>query len=109
MGALAAVLIPLIPSIINGVEAAFKGVPKSGETKLQAAIRMLAQVPEAMINAKAPLPDGTQVQPLSVSDDFLKGLVQAEFQRLSATGTLGNSSAGATLFIVRGTIVPIPA
>lgn len=107
MGALAAVLLPFIPGIIQGVETAFKGKPKSGDSKMQTAVRMLGQVAEGMLTAGAPLPDGTQLAPKSVSDDLLKGLIEAEFARLKATGKLDEKAPSGDVFIVRGTVVPL--
>lgn len=106
--ALIGVLLQFIPSIIQGVELAFRLKEKSGPDKKQAVVRAVGQIAESMLTAAVPLADGTLVQAQSVDDAELGGVVEAEYQRLKATGKLSASAASTDLFIVRGTVIAIP-
>jgi hypothetical protein len=105
--ALAAVLAELFaPGIVRGVEAAFKGLPKSGPFKLTTVIRMLGQVAENMLGAKAPLPDGSFVTDKSVTDELLKGIAETTLAHLKATGTLeAPPSISGGLIVIQGTVL----
>ena len=106
--ALIALLINLIPPIIQGVELAFRTKDKSGPDKMQAVLRSVGQITETMLAAGVPLPDGTQKPEKSIDDKVVRGLAEAELARLKAAGRL-TASPAAELFLVRGVVVPIPS
>ncbi len=108
IGTLLALLAPLLPSLIQGIEKLFAGKPKSGEDKMKAVIDALRMVIERMMAAGVPLPDGTVIPEKSISDDLLRGLIEAELQRLKASGQMtAPVSPVGELFILRGAVTAI--
>lgn len=109
--ALIGLLLDLIPPIIQGVELAFSNKPKSGADKMRAVVGSVGQIAEVMLTAGVPLPDGSQIPDQSVDDKVVRGLAEAAFQRLKATGQLSATASvpNSGLFVVRGTVTPIPA
>jgi hypothetical protein len=110
MGSLLGVLLPLVPSLIRGIEAIFQTKPKSGPDKMGAAVDALRIIVEKMMVAGVPLPDGSLIQDKSVSDDLLRGMIEAEYQRMKASGgriePVPAVSAG-NAYVVVGTVTPI--
>jgi hypothetical protein len=98
-------LIPFIAPAMRFVEKLFSK-PKSGADKMDAvlaALRAVLQV--AAEKGQVSLPDGKQP-----TDDYLRGQIEAEFQRIASAGTLGadppemprTPSMSGTLHKVRG-------
>ena len=108
MGALVSILLPLIPSLIQGVEGIFKDKPKSGPDKIVAVSNALRQIIEQMMAAGLQV-GGVPIPEKSVSDDLLRGAIEAVFTKLKATGQLATQPASGDLFIVRGSVVPLGA
>ncbi len=104
--AFAAGLIPLIPSIIQTVELWFKGKDKSGADKMPATVALLQQALTAMIAAKAPLPNG-MVPTEQPSNADAQVLIQSVFDKMKASGQLGEVPAAGTLWLVRGIVTAI--
>ncbi len=97
----------LAPMAIRMVEEAFKHLPKSGITaKMPTAIRILGHIAEAMLNAAAPLPDGSQIPAGSVKDDVLHGILENELSHMKKNGLL-SEEATAEWVLVRGPIRPL--
>lgn len=106
MGAVAALLLPMLPSIINGVGSLFKSKPKSGEDKMDTVLRMVQQIIAGMIQGKVPLPDGTTVD-VQPDPQAVKGLIEGVLQQMKASGQLTEQPATGTLWILRGTVTPV--
>lgn len=114
MGALLGLILPLVPSIISGVEAIFKSKPQSGTDKLGAVLDSLRAIISKMVATGIPLPDGTK--PAQPSDDAIIGMIETVLQQLQDNGTLGSvltskpdqptSPGGSNLYVLQGTIVP---
>ncbi len=104
---LLSLLLMLAPKVIIGMEAAYKGLPKSGPFKLSTGIAVLGHIVESMLQAKAPLPDGTQIAEKSVSTDLLKGIIETTLANMKATGQLDGNQTTGTLYMVRGVVVPL--
>lgn len=110
MGALLGLILPLVPSIVNGVESLFSKKPAAGTDKMSAALQALRALISQFIAAKVPLPDGT-VPTAQPTDDALKGMIETVFQQMKTTGTLTANPATATavgnLFLVHGSVTPL--
>jgi hypothetical protein len=106
MGALLGLLLPLVPGLIQGAEAIF-AKPQSGTTKSAAVLAALRGMLGSIVAVNAPLADGKLPASIPVTDDALAGAIEAEFQRLKATGQLAPQPAAGTLYIMRGSCTPI--
>ncbi len=104
MGAIIPLLLPLIGPLIQGVEAIFSK-PKSGPDKVAAVANALRQIIEQLMIAGIPVA-GQPIPEKSVTDDLLKGAIEAELARLKASGQLAAQATG-TLYMVRGVVVPL--
>lgn len=97
MGTLAALLIPLLPSAINAVEELFKAIatPKQGENKADAVLQAVRAIVTKLIASGAPVAQPT--------DDALKGMIEAKFQDMKASGALGATPSGTgKIYILQG-------
>jgi hypothetical protein len=114
MGAILALLIPLIPGLIQGIEKIFvkpapiPGAPvppaapvPTGTDKMDAIVQSLRAIFEKLL-ATGIVPPGT-----AVTDDALRGAIEAEFQRLKGTGQLTQAPALGALYLVQGNVTPI--
>ncbi len=111
MGAILALLIPLIPSLIQGVEKIFvKPAPATptpnapvptGTDKQDAIVQSLRAIFDKLL-ATGIVPPGT-----TVTDDALRGAIEAEFQRLKGTGQLAQPTTLGALYLVQGNVTPI--
>lgn len=113
MGALLGLILPLVPSIVNGVESLFAKKPAAGTDKMAAVLQALRGIIEQFIAAKVPLPDGT-TPTASPTDDALKGMVETVLAQMKTTGTLSAdpavpSTPAGNLFIVQGLVIPLRA
>ncbi len=112
-------LLPLIPSLIQGVEKIFKKPapapgappPATGPDKLDAVTQMIRQLIAALTAAQVPLPDGKPIPPAPLTDDALHAAIETVLAQLKAAGTLDNAPAGiqSDIWIFRGTPVKLPA
>jgi len=78
MGALA-LLLPLIPTLIQGVEGIFANKPKSGTDKMDAVAQALRAVFDKLVTSGV-VPGGT------LTDDAIRGAIEAVFQQISKGG-----------------------
>ena len=106
MGALAAVLLPLIPGLIRGAEAIFSRKPKSGLDKRDSVVGALGQVVAGIIQAKVPLPDGTTVT-APVDLETLRGLVEGVFQSMKASGGVAGPLEASYYLVKAVSITPL--
>ena len=90
MGALLSLLIPMVPSLIAGVESIFKK-PGSGQTKMDAVLTALRGILEKFVSVQQPAPaPGTPVPPLTVpTDAALESMIETVLQQMKLTGQLG--------------------
>ena len=94
IGALAMAILPLIPKLVAGVEQVFV-TPKSGADKMSAAVAMLREAQNKL--------QATGQITSQVSDDELRGLIEAEVQRMKAAGTM-QVPADQKMFLVVGKV-----
>lgn len=115
MGALFAILLPLLPSLIQGIQAAFSHVkpptpapvpapipvpvpapaPDLGAAKADVVLQQLRALIEKLVAINSPLPDGTLPSTIPVTDDALRGLIEGIFQDLKAKDQLTPATAAA--------------
>ncbi len=106
MGAIAGLLLPFLPSVINMVEALFSSKPKQGVNKMDAVVEGLRAIVAKMITSGQVTPDGKPV--VQPTDDNVKGMIELALQQMKVTGTLGNIDAG-QLYLLRGSITALTA
>lgn len=94
MAPLLAALIPMIPSLVKGVERIITA-PKAGLDRKDVVRQQLRVVAEKML--------ARQEAEGSVSDDQLDGAIEAEFQRLKSSGEFeaDRVAASNSLFVVQ--------
>jgi len=97
----AGVVAPLLPDIIRGVEAVFKG--KAGEDRMDVAVSQIRAVVDKKVargEVSGPMP----------TDAELRALIEGEFQRMKAAGELTTAPAPVALsgiWLVKGRLVPV--
>lgn len=103
VGQVAALVAPLLPDIIRGVEQVFRA-PRSGQDRMD----VIASTLRAIVD-KAVARGEVAGQP---SDAELRALVEATFQRMKAAGELSPPAAvtipESGIYLVRGRLLPIP-
>lgn len=108
MGALLALLIPMVPGLIQDVEILFGKVkPKTGETKMSVVMQQLRAALEALKALNVPLPDGTLPATIPVTDDALRLFAESWFQQLKANGQLTRPQQSGTLYLLQGSVTPL--
>ena len=111
MGAILALILPLVPSIVNGVEALFAKKPASGTDKMSAALQAIRAIVTQFLAAKVPMPDGSAPPVGAPTDDALTGMIETVLAQMKTTGTLSATPAATTqagaIFLVQGTVTPL--
>lgn len=105
MGALLALLLPLLPSLIQGVEKIFTK-PSSGPDRMDAVLQAIRQI-LAKLQTTGTLPDGTPVPKDPVTDDALRGMIEVVLQNLKVSGQLLAPVVAGDLYVLRGTVTAI--
>ena len=100
IGQVAALVAPLLPDIIRGVEQVFRA-PQSGADRMD----VIASTLRAIVS-KAVARGEVAAQP---SDEELRALVEATFQRMKAAGELSAAPPmrQTGVFLFRGTLAPV--
>jgi hypothetical protein len=107
-------LLPLFPSLINGVELLFHKKPSSGNDKMNAFIQLI-QVILSNLEGAGVIPSGSMK---NVSPMAIQGAAETILKNMKDKGTLvvpdkdGNISSvpsivPATLYLLKGTITPL--
>jgi hypothetical protein len=117
MGALLALLLPMIPGLIQGVQAVIKAKPApapgptpappvsaAGQAKADAVLVALRAVIEKLAAINAPLPDGTLPAAVPVTDDALRAAIETIYQQMKAGGNLTPAAPTGTLWLVQGSV-----
>jgi hypothetical protein len=85
IAAIAALLVPFIPSAINLVEGLIKK-PSSGQDKADLVLQFLRQT-LVKLQSQGVIPAGT-----SVTDDALMGLIESIFQQMTVNGQVNGNA-----------------
>lgn len=118
MGALLALLVPLIPGLIQGVQQLFAHAkpvapnpatpaPDLGQAKNDAVLQSLRAMVGKLAAINAPLPDGTLPATVPVTDDSLRAAIETVYQQLKAGGNLQPQPAAGALWLVQGTVTAL--
>ena len=131
MGAILAILLPLIPGLIQGVQAAFAHVkalppaahppappsptapaapvvaPSIGQTKADVVLQQIRVMVQTLAAINAPLSDGTLPASVPMTDDTLSASIETIYQQLKASQNLTPPSPTGTLFLVQGNVQPL--
>ncbi len=103
IGQVAALVAPLLPDIIRGVEQVFRA-PRSGQDRLDVASQAIRAVVDKAV-ARGDVGG-------SPSDAELRALVEATFQRMKSAGELSAPAAVKIpengVYLLRGRLVPVP-
>ena len=97
-----ALLAPMIPSIIQGVELLFAKKDKSGSDKMSTTLATLRTIINNVVVSAVPGQDGNPVT--NVTDDALTGAIEATFQQLKSLNMLTAQSSSGNVYILRGTV-----
>ncbi len=102
IGQVAALVAPLLPDIIRGVEQVFRA-PRSGQDRLDVASQAIRAVVDKAV-ARGDVGG-------SPSDAELRALVEATFQRMKSAGELSAAAVKIPengVYLLRGRLVPVP-
>lgn len=104
MGALFALLIPLLPGLIQTIEDIFKTKPKSGPTdKMPALSQAIRDLISHFILSGATLPDGSK--PVQPTDEQLLAFLEGQVQ----TWKQGPAPGATNMWFVQGAVTPLRA
>lgn len=103
IGQVAALVAPILPDIIRGIEQVFKA-PKSGQDRMDAATQAIRAVVDKAV-ARGEVGG-------SPTDAEIRALIEATFQRMKAEGQLTAAPVvkvpESGVYLLRGRLVPIP-
>lgn len=102
MGAILAILLPLLPHIVTGVEDLFQLISKSGKSKMSAVLKTVSTLWSEMESAGI-IPKGTPTP----SSDTLIGAIEATLANLKSSGTITTGTGiktPASAYTIQGTI-----
>ena len=102
MGAVLALLLPAIPSLVNLAETLFAKKPKSGPDKLNAVTQTLQVLLTQLKSAGLISTDS-----LMPSAEGLHGAIEAVLANQKATGQLGQPIPSGSVYIVQGIVTPL--
>ncbi len=123
MGSIFALLLPLIPGLIQGIQGLFAhakpavpaipvspapATPDLGAAKMDALVASVKAMIDKLVSINAPLPDGVLPATIPVTDDALRGFLESIYQQLKSNGQLTPTATQAvpnsTLWLVQGTV-----
>ena len=113
MGALLALLLPLIPGLIQGVQTLFVKAPTPAtaapapdinQTKADAVLQALQAIIAHLKAVNAPLPDGSLPANIPVTDDALRASIETLYQQMKAADQLTPAPPTGSLWLVQGSV-----
>ncbi len=111
MGLLIPLLLPLIPGLIQTVEAIFQK-PKSGTDKMSAVLAALRGILTQMF-AAGQVPAGVPVdsagKPIQPTDATMQGIIETVLAQLKASGQMTQSTPGGSLYLLQGAVTALKA